>query len=100
MSPAAEPDPTWRGWLSYIAEASDLLAGILDEQRVAALLAQLVVPRLALWCAVYTGDEATGPTCVWHTDEELMDALRDRLAAVAPNGAIPDTLFTPSTGAF
>src|SRR5437879_2144426 len=100
MIPAAEPDPTWRGWLSYIAEASDLLAGILDEQRVAALVAQLVVPRLALWCAVYAGDQTAEPTCVWHTDEELIDALRDRLAQIEPNGATPDTLFTPSAGAF
>ena len=53
ITPAAEPDPSWRGWLSYIAEASDLLAGILHEERVMALVAQLVVPRLAVWCAVF-----------------------------------------------
>ncbi len=91
ITPAAEPDPSWRGWLSYIAEASDLLAGILDEERVTALVAQLIVPRLAVWCAVYA-DEDAGPACVWHTDEDQIEALRDRLGELLP---APGSFLTP-----
>jgi serine phosphatase RsbU (regulator of sigma subunit) len=58
----AERDRDWlgRGALSFLAEASDLLAGQLDENLVAALAGQLIVPRLADWCAVWLEDESTG----------------------------------------
>ncbi|MGK3942675.1 ATP-binding SpoIIE family protein phosphatase [Streptomyces caeruleatus] len=58
----AEPDRDWlnRGALSFLAEASDLLAGQLDENLVAALAGQLIVPRLADWCAVWLEDEIAG----------------------------------------
>ncbi|MET8448505.1 ATP-binding SpoIIE family protein phosphatase [Streptomyces sp. NPDC005209] len=58
----AERDRDWlgRGALSFLAEASDLLAGQLDESLVAALTGQLIVPRLADWCAVWLEDESTG----------------------------------------
>lgn len=49
-----------RGALSFLAEASDLLAGQLDENLVAALAGQLIVPRLADWCAVWLEDEVAG----------------------------------------
>src|SRR5439155_20087705 len=57
-----EQERDWldRGALSFLAEASDLLAGQLDENLVAALAGQLIVPRLADWCAVWLEDEATG----------------------------------------
>jgi serine phosphatase RsbU (regulator of sigma subunit)/anti-sigma regulatory factor (Ser/Thr protein kinase) len=74
-----------RGWLAFIAEASDLLAGTLDQERTMALLAQLVVPRLAAWCAVYAVDDvgAARPRYIWHTDETKADTLREQLAHVA-----------------
>ncbi|WP_232789918.1 ATP-binding SpoIIE family protein phosphatase [Streptomyces jeddahensis] len=52
-------DQDWvnHGALSFLAEASDLLAGQLDEDLVAALAGQLLVPRLADWCAVWLNDE-------------------------------------------
>ncbi|MET9499527.1 SpoIIE family protein phosphatase [Streptomyces sp. NPDC006552] len=52
-------DREWinRGALSFLAEASDLLAGQLDEDMVAALVGQLLVPRLADWCAIWFYDE-------------------------------------------
>jgi serine phosphatase RsbU (regulator of sigma subunit)/anti-sigma regulatory factor (Ser/Thr protein kinase) len=58
----AERDREWldRGALSFLAEASDLLAGQLDENLVAALAGQLIVPRLADWCAVWLEDEVMG----------------------------------------
>ncbi|KAB2347030.1 SpoIIE family protein phosphatase [Actinomadura rudentiformis] len=76
-----ELERSWRGWLSFVAEASDLLAGTLDQERTMALVAQLVVPRLAQWCAVYTvGDsEAAQLAYVWHADENRADGLRELL---------------------
>ena len=93
----AELERVRRGRISFLAEASDLLAGTLDEDKTIALAAQLVVPRLATWCAVYlVGDRAdrTGaagragglprPAYVWHSDEALADALGALLAQVPP----------------
>ncbi|MGW4563298.1 PP2C family protein-serine/threonine phosphatase, partial [Streptomyces sp. NPDC004561] len=90
----AEGDRDWlgRGALSFLAEASDLLAGQLDENLVAALTGQLIVPRLADWCAVWLEDEASvrggaggGPARVWHTGENRIDELRCALEKEPPS---------------
>ena len=71
-----------RGWLGYLADASDLLAGTLDPRMTLAVLAQLMVPRLASWCAIAT----VGPhdhaelSHVWHQDETRIDNLRAMLS--------------------
>jgi serine phosphatase RsbU (regulator of sigma subunit)/anti-sigma regulatory factor (Ser/Thr protein kinase) len=85
-APVSEGVPSdLRGWLGFVAEASDLLAGTLDQDRAMALVAQLVVPRLAAWCAVYAVDDvgAARPAYIWHADEEKADTLREQLAHVA-----------------
>ncbi|WP_250562430.1 PP2C family protein-serine/threonine phosphatase [Sphaerisporangium fuscum] len=74
------------GWLGYLADASDLLAGTLDSDMVPALIAQIVVPRLAAWCAVYTDAAGLGtlaPVYLWHADESQIDALREQLEDAA-----------------
>ncbi|WP_128428432.1 SpoIIE family protein phosphatase [Streptomyces cyaneus] len=110
----AERDRDWlnRGALSFLAEASDLLAGQLDENLVAALAGQLIVPRLADWCAVWLEDEmagrwgyprsgdaeggggwtadavvGTGPRLarVWHGSENLIEELRRALEKEPPH---------------
>ncbi|MFG3150835.1 SpoIIE family protein phosphatase [Streptomyces sp. NPDC048219] len=85
-------DREWlgRGALSFLAEASDLLAGQLDEDLVASLTGQLIVPRLADWCAVWLDDESLGRGAwgddggaavgarlarVWHSSESRVDDL-------------------------
>ncbi|GGS01483.1 hypothetical protein GCM10010236_65200 [Streptomyces eurythermus] len=89
----ADGDRDWlgRGALSFLAEASDLLAGQLDENLVAALTGQLIVPRLADWCAIWLEDEATvrggardGPARVWHTSEARIEELRAALEKEPP----------------
>jgi serine phosphatase RsbU (regulator of sigma subunit)/anti-sigma regulatory factor (Ser/Thr protein kinase) len=96
----AERDREWlgRGALSFLAEASDLLAGQLDENLVAALTGQLLVPRLADWCAVWLEDESTlrggwgdgtqaaGPRLarVWHVSENRIEELRRALEKDPP----------------
>ncbi|MFD0905919.1 SpoIIE family protein phosphatase, partial [Actinomadura sediminis] len=85
-----ELERSWRGWLSFVAEASDLLAGTLDQERTMALVAQLVVPRLATWCAVYTDADAEPARLayVWHADENRADGLRALLDAAGPAPAM------------
>lgn len=107
-------DQDWisRGALSFLAEASDLLAGQLDEDMVAALAGQLLVPRLADWCAIWLDSEAGRPGSgwgagggagaaqrlarVWHSDESRTEQLRDALGKEPPllpeaagNGPVP-----------
>ena len=93
-------DRQWlnRGALSFLAEASDLLAGQLDEDLVAALAGQLLVPRLADWCAVWLDDEGLGwrggidgsfgppPRLarVWHSSENRVEELRQALEENPP----------------
>ncbi|MFF2845796.1 SpoIIE family protein phosphatase [Streptomyces sp. NPDC058001] len=101
LGPLADPeDQDWvnRGALTFLAEASDLLAGQLDEDHVAALAGQLLVPRLADWCAVWLTDEAdrlgsggtdgtsTGPrpARVWHGSENRIEELRQALEQAPP----------------
>lgn len=84
---ALRDDADWagRGALSFLAEASDLLAGQLDEDIVAALAGQLLVPRLADWCAIWLEPESGGRAAVprlakvWHIDETCTDPLREVL---------------------
>ncbi|MFI6334470.1 SpoIIE family protein phosphatase [Streptomyces sp. NPDC050535] len=95
-----QQDQDWlnRGALSFLAEASDLLAGQLDEDLVAALAGQLIVPRLADWCAVWLEDEAgglglaLGPRLarVWHGSESRIEDLRRALEEDPPR--LPDSV--------
>ncbi|GHC42197.1 hypothetical protein GCM10010349_02850 [Streptomyces flavofungini] len=95
----ATHDTEWinRGALTFLAEASDLLAGQFDENLVAVLAGQLLVPRLADWCAVWLDDEAEGPgrtpdgrapgtrlARVWHTSEHRIEELRRLLEKEPP----------------
>ncbi|OEJ97888.1 SpoIIE family protein phosphatase [Streptomyces thermolilacinus] len=83
-----------RGSLSFLVEASDLLAGTLDRDQTLALMAQMTVPTLATWCAVYTiADQSSDPylSYVLHEDEERIDGLKELLSGVTP----PDPVPTP-----
>ncbi|WP_225805380.1 SpoIIE family protein phosphatase [Streptomyces sp. NK15101] len=83
-----------RGSLSFLVEASDLLAGTLDRDQTLALMAQMTVPTLATWCAVYTiADQASDPylSYVLHEDEDRIDGLKALLSSIAP----PDPVPTP-----
>ncbi|MFE8923377.1 SpoIIE family protein phosphatase [Streptomyces rochei] len=99
-------DREWlgRGALSFLAEASDLLAGQLDEDLVASLTGQLIVPRLADWCAVWLEDESLGRGAwsdapgavvgarlarVWHAGESHIEELRRALEKDPPRPRDP-----------
>ncbi|MEU3679669.1 ATP-binding SpoIIE family protein phosphatase [Streptomyces sp. NPDC030592] len=99
-------DREWlgHGALSFLAEASDLLAGQLDEDLVASLTGQLIVPRLADWCGVWLEDETLGRGAwsddsgtavgarlarVWHAGEGHLDELRAALEKEPPRPRDP-----------
>lgn len=84
----ARRDPEWieRGALTFLAEASDLLAGQFEEDKVTSLAGQLLVPRLADWCAIWL-DSASGPPLlarVWHASEGRIEELRQVLEKEPP----------------
>ena len=89
--------------LTLLSQAGELLAGTLDRRRLAALAAQLIVPRLADWVALYppTGPFAGSgfhsvdtdhsnvssswtPEHIWHREESRLDALAAALADWSP----------------
>ncbi|MGW0772210.1 SpoIIE family protein phosphatase [Streptomyces sp. NPDC002835] len=105
---AGRDDLEWisRGAPAFLAEASDLLAGQLDEDLVAALAGQLLVPRLADRCAIWLDGESGGHghghgagrggrgaaprlVGVWHSDESCVEPLREALGKEPP--PLPDT---------
>lgn len=63
---------------SFLAEVSELLGGQFDEDMVAALTGQLVVPRLADWCGVWLSTESGEMRLsrVWHANEQRIGCLR------------------------
>jgi serine phosphatase RsbU (regulator of sigma subunit)/anti-sigma regulatory factor (Ser/Thr protein kinase) len=95
-----------RGRVAFLAEASELLSSTLDQRQAIALTAQLMVPRLAAWCAVFiaglggagefSGPDSPGPGAgdpsagelkaayVWHEDESRIDELSELLDEIAP----------------
>jgi PAS domain S-box-containing protein len=87
-----------RGSLSFLVEASDLLAGTLERDQTLALMAQMTVPTLASWCAVYTIAEQAEPELafVLHEDEDRIDGIKALLSQVRP----PDPDPTPGARAW
>ncbi|MFE4423948.1 SpoIIE family protein phosphatase [Streptomyces sp. NPDC056817] len=71
---------------SFLAEAGELLVGQLDEDMVAALAGQLLVPRLADWCGVWLTTDSTELRLshVWHMDERRIRTLRVALEKNRP----------------
>jgi serine phosphatase RsbU (regulator of sigma subunit)/anti-sigma regulatory factor (Ser/Thr protein kinase) len=79
-------DQRRRSWMSYLAEASELLAQSLDVELTVAMVPQLVVPRLGEWCAVHLVDENVGLrlAVLTHAQEDAMPQLRAVLEAPGP----------------
>ncbi|MEU5050152.1 ATP-binding SpoIIE family protein phosphatase [Streptomyces sp. NPDC021096] len=100
LAPGARPEPpgrragdrTHHRALSFLAEASELLAGQFDEDMVASLATQLAVPRLADWCAVWLDVEGAPGAIrpvprlarVWHARESRIEPLRIALQRTPP----------------
>ncbi|WP_067494445.1 SpoIIE family protein phosphatase [Actinoplanes sp. TFC3] len=77
-------------WLTFLAEASELLAQSLDVNLTMALIPQLVVPRLGQWCAVHTTD-AWGRlqlSAATHADESAVNELYGTLSETGPDSIL------------
>jgi serine phosphatase RsbU (regulator of sigma subunit)/anti-sigma regulatory factor (Ser/Thr protein kinase) len=74
-------------WLTFLAEASELLAQSLDVELTMALIPQLVVPRLGQWCAVHTSDEwgRLRLAAASHADEAVLPELHKVLKDDGPD---------------
>lgn len=74
-------------WLTFLAEASELLAQSLDVDLTMALIPQLVVPRLGRWCAVHTTDEwgLLRLASATHADESVLPQLHELLREQGPD---------------
>ncbi|MFC7326518.1 SpoIIE family protein phosphatase [Marinactinospora rubrisoli] len=82
----AEVELARRASLSFLAEASDMLAGTLDERMTAALAAQLTTSRLGNWCVVHSTNElgVSRLTYATHANENYTDVLRNLVTALPP----------------
>src|SRR5699024_2283396 len=82
----AEVELARRASLSFLAEASDLLAGTLDERMTGALAAQLITSRMGRWCAIHTTNDlgVSQLTHVMHSDENHNEILRSLLTVLPP----------------
>jgi serine phosphatase RsbU (regulator of sigma subunit)/anti-sigma regulatory factor (Ser/Thr protein kinase) len=76
-----------QAWLTFLAEASELLAQSLDVELTMALIPQLVVPRLGQWCAVHTADEwgRLRLAAATHADESMLPQLDKVLRETGPD---------------
>jgi serine phosphatase RsbU (regulator of sigma subunit)/anti-sigma regulatory factor (Ser/Thr protein kinase) len=77
-------------WLTFLAEASELLAQSLDVNLTMALIPQLVVPRLGQWCAVHTTD-AWGRlklAAATHAAESAVPQLHATLSETGPDSIL------------
>lgn len=105
-------DQRRRAWMTYLAETSELLGQSLDVELTVAVVPQVVVPRLGLWCAVHLVDD-TGRlrlAALTHADEEELPELREaldpgvpgelsaRLAEQIHGGVAPGRFSVPTDG--
>ncbi len=84
-------DQRRRAWMTYLAETSELLGQSLDVALTAAVVPQVVVPRLGRWCALHLVDP-TGRlrlVALSHTDENELTELRDVLDPDGVPGLTP-----------
>jgi len=84
-----EADVRRQTWLTFLAEAGELLAQSLDVDLTMALIPRLVVPRLGQWCSVHMADTwgELARAAAAHEDEASLPALVEALDAKDPEAA-------------
>ncbi len=78
-------------WMSYLAEATEMFGNSLDVRLTAAIVPQVLVPRLGRWCALHLLDDRgrLRLEALTHVSEDDMGALREGLAPLTePDGAL------------
>ncbi len=95
-----EADVRRRGWLTFLAEASELLAQSLDVELTLALVPQIVMPRLGEWCALHVRDEYGElrlATCS-HAEETALPVLKRLLGGLGTDELTERLYETLQTG--
>ena len=84
--------------LDYLAEATELLAGSMNVALTLTLATQIVVPRLADWCAAYVVDDRGRPRRVTatHRREDRIDAV---VALLDQDQEVRNAIAIGATGA-
>ncbi|HEY2950146.1 MAG TPA: SpoIIE family protein phosphatase [Micromonosporaceae bacterium] len=87
-------------WLTFLAEASELLAQSLDVELTLALIPQLVVPRLGQWCAIHTTDEwgTLRLAAATHAEEAALPSLYAALRDTAVDSVVARLRDASRTG--
>jgi serine phosphatase RsbU (regulator of sigma subunit) len=87
-------DNRQRAWMTYLAEASELLGQPREVELTAALVPPLVVPRLGPWCSVHLTTPTGQPrlAALAHIDESQLESLRAALAATDPTDPVSERL--------
>ncbi|MFI7679096.1 SpoIIE family protein phosphatase [Actinophytocola sp. NPDC049390] len=78
-------------WMSYLAEATEMFGNSLDVRLTAAIVPQVLVPRLGRWCALHLLDDRgrLRLEALTHVREDDMGPLREGLAPLTePDGAL------------
>jgi sigma-B regulation protein RsbU (phosphoserine phosphatase) len=72
-------------WMTYLAEATEMFSNSLDVRLTAAIVPQVLVPRLGSWCAVHLLDQRRrlGLEALTHLDENRLADLRAGLAPLS-----------------
>ncbi|MBI2940545.1 MAG: HAMP domain-containing histidine kinase, partial [Chloroflexi bacterium] len=80
--------------LAFLARASEVLAGSLDEETTLGNLAQLAVPYLAEWCVVDValGDGSIRHLAIAHADPARMEWARRLYQEYAPDPTAPERI--------
>lgn len=88
-----------RGWLTYLADTSELLGQTLDVDLAVAVVPQVVVPRLGSWAAVHLVDPGgrLRLAALTHADENELPDLRAALDPAKP-GDLQDRLHELTDG--
>ena len=91
-----------RAALTFMAEASELLAQSLDIELTAALIPRLVVPRLGEWCAVFRCADGGEPelATATHSDERAMPKMLAALEDAASRTVLRSAVLPGDRGIF
>lgn len=87
-----------RGNLEFLAEAGQLLASSLDYRSTLARLTQLIVPRLADWCAVHIDGGSIETMPIAHVDPEKIEAIRELYRSSPASDALRGYQYVMRTG--
>lgn len=71
-------DHRQRAWMNYLGDASELLSQPRELELTAAIVPQIVVPRLGPWCVLHVYDSSgrLDIAALTHSDEDEIETLR------------------------